>query len=302
MDLRRFQYFLAVANDLHFGRAAARLGITQPALSQQVHRLEMELGATLVERTSRTSSLTRVGTLVLDPLRRCVAAYDEALKIAQQAEPDTERLRIGFPRGESSVMLAPFLRRIAHGFPSTRIEVSAMPCGQQSEALLEGSLDVGLMHLPVLEAGLAPIVVRRDRLVVALPRNHPFARGSRIEVRHLEEEPFIGVRLRCPAYTHALSSLTRDKGFVPRFEYETNGIEATLEMVASRLGVAIVPGSAAYQHAGVVTRSVAPESRELSLAFVFPQQASSSLVKRLYSTIRTAAHQETGGRAAPALP
>jgi len=288
MDLRRLQYFLAVAEDLHFGRAATRLGITQPALSQQIRRLELELGATLVDRTSRTNSLTRAGMLVLDPLQRCLAAYDEARSLAQSSEDTADRLRIGFPRGESSVMLAPFLRRIAHRFPNTRIEVFDMPCERQANALLDSSLDVGLMHLPVLEPALTPVVIRRDRLVVALPRNHPYAKDSLIEVQQLAEEPFIGVRLRCPAYAHALSLLARDKGFAPRIEYETSGIEPTLEMVASHLGLAIVPGSAVRPRDDVAIRGLASENRELSLAFVFHREKSSMLIKQFCSMVRTA--------------
>ncbi|MFJ8473590.1 LysR family transcriptional regulator [Kitasatospora sp. NPDC094011] len=292
MDLRRLRYFLAVAEDLHFGRAAERLGITQPALSQQVNKLEAEFGATLIERTSRTVSLTDAGQDVLEPLRRCVAAYEEARTVTHRTPPgDGALLRIGFPLGESSAVLTPFLRRIAHCSPGIRIELTDVPCDRQATAIREGALDVGFMHLPILEPNLAPLVVRRDRLVVAMPGNHPCARERSVDIRRLEEEPFIGVRLQCPAYADAVGRLARHGGFTPRVDIETDGIATTMSMVADRLGVAIVPGAGIGKHPGVAVRDISPVTHGLDLAFVLHRGQSSPFVRRLHRVVQEASRE-----------
>nr|WP_237557745.1 LysR substrate-binding domain-containing protein [Streptomyces sp. SID5470] len=297
MDLRRLRYFLAVAEDLHFGHAAERLGITQPALSQQVSKLEMELGATLIERTSRTVSLTEAGRDVLGPLRRCVAAYEEARVVARRAPSSGGGvLRIGFPRGESSTVLTPFLRRIAHGAPGIRMELTDVPCERQAVAVREGELDVGFMHLPILEPNLTPLVIRRDRLVVVMPGNHPCAKDRFVDIRSLEEEPFIGVRLRCPAYTDALGTLARHGGFRPRIEIETNGIEATVSMVADRLGVAIVPGAGVQRHPGVAIRDISPAPHRLDLAFVLHQDQRSPVLRTMRRVVQEASREKALAR------
>lgn len=283
MDLRRLEYFLVLADNLHFGRSAARLGITQPALSQQVNRLEEEFGTALLERSSRAVALTPAGSAVIAPLRRCVSAYEEARFAARTAGGEhASRLRIGFPGSEVGLMLPPLLRKMSECLPDTRIEILETSCEHQAAELRRDGIDVGFMHLPVLDADVGAVAVRRDELVAILPRNHPSARSERVDIRGLAEEPFIDFRLRCPAYRLAFSRTVHKSGFTPRIEYASTQLSSTLDMVGSRLGVAIVPASTVPRTSQeVVARRLEPLGETLNVAFVWQVGKGAPYLRRL---------------------
>jgi DNA-binding transcriptional LysR family regulator len=296
MDLRRVRYFVAVAESLHFGQAAAKLGITQPGLSQQVQRLEHELGVVLLERSSRRTALTEAGTALLDPLQRCLAAYDEAVGLARTSseQPGHEPLRIGIPCLEASAFLQPMLRRVVHRFPDTRIELAESSCGREPTMIHEGAVDAGFVHLPIELSELGTLVVHRDELVVLLPRNHPCVHDERVDLRKLADEPFIEFKARCPAYTLELKRVIRRSGIVPQIEYGSSGLTGVFEMVAMRLGIAIVPGSAVTGDiTGVVARRLTPASKELDLAFVWSRSRASGAVHRLRQLMDELVHQHS---------
>jgi DNA-binding transcriptional LysR family regulator len=272
MDMRRMQYFLTLAEHRHFGRAATSLGISQPALSQQLRRLEAEFGALLVERTSRSIALTAAGLAILAPIRSCLAAYEEAVLAARAAgDQPTGRLGIGFPGAEVDWALLPaLLRRMAEIMPDTRLEVVEASCEQQAAGLRQREIDVGFMHLPVGTDGLASMRLRQDELMVLLPRNHPSAGAGPVQLGLLADEPFIDFQVHCPAYAQALSSLVHRSGVTPRMEYGSTGLATTIEMVASRLGLAIAAGSPVKQlHEDIVVRPLWPAGRPLDMAFVW---------------------------------
>jgi DNA-binding transcriptional LysR family regulator len=272
MDMRRMEYFLTLAEHRHFGRAATCLGISQPALSQQLRRLEAEFGTVLVERTSRTVALTAAGLAILAPIRRCLAAYQEAVLAAGAAcDEPAGRLRIGFPGAEVDWALLPaLLRRMAELMPDTRLEVVEGSCEQQAAGLRQRDIDAGFVHVPVGEEGLASMRLRQDELMVLLPRNHPFAGAGPVRLGLLADEPFIDFQVHCPAYAQALSSLVHRSGITPRMEYGSTGLATTIEMVASRLGLAIAAGSPVKQlHEDIVVRPLWPAGRPLDMAFVW---------------------------------
>jgi DNA-binding transcriptional LysR family regulator len=272
MDMRRMRYFLTLAEHRHFGRAATCLGISQPALSQQVRRLEEEFGAVLIERTSRSIALTAAGSAILAPIRSCLASYEEAVLAARAADDESAgRLRIGFPGAEVDWTLLPaLLRRMSELLPDTRLEVVEASCEQQAAELRQQRIDAGFMHLPVGEDGLAAMRLRQDELVVLLPRNHPFAGTDPVPLGLLADEPFIDFQVHCHAYAQALSSLVHSSGITPRMEYGSTGLGTTIEMVASRLGVAIAASSAVQQpHEEIVVRALRPAGRALDIAFVW---------------------------------
>jgi DNA-binding transcriptional LysR family regulator len=303
MDMRRMEYFLTLAEHRHFGRAATCLGISQPALSQQLRRLEAEFGAVLVERTSRSIALTAAGLAVLAPIRSCLAAYEEAVLAARAAvDEPTDRLRIGFPGAEVDWALLPaLLRRMAELMPDTRLEVVEASCEQQAADLRQRNIDVGFMHLPVGEEGLASMRLRQDELMVLLPRNHPSAVAGPVLLRLLADEPFIDFQVHCPAYAQALSSLVHRSGITPRMEYGSTGLATTIEMVASRLGLAIAVGSPVKQlHEDIVVRPLWPAGHPLNMAFVWRLGDSSSGLRAMRRLV--AGHGELDGpRPAPAL-
>lgn len=294
MDLRRFRYFVALADSLHFGQAAARLGITQPALSQQLQRLEQDLGVTLLARTSRQTVLTKAGTAVLPPLRRCLAAYDEVIEMARSVreEPSRNQLRIGIPCLEADAILEPLLRNVVRRFPDTRIELTESSCECEPAAIHEGRVDAGFVHLPIEGPDLSTMVVRRDELVVLLPRNHPFARDERVDIQKLEDEPFIEFQAHCPAYTQELRRLIRRGGLVSQIEYGSTMLAGIIEMVAQRLGVAIVPGSGVPREtSSVIAKRLSPATKELDLAFVWRSDRVSPAIHRLRNLMDDMVHE-----------
>jgi DNA-binding transcriptional LysR family regulator len=284
MDMRRMRYFLTLAEHRHFGRAAGSLGISQPALSQQVRRLEEEFSAVLIERSSRNVELTAAGAAIVTPVRKCLAAYDEAVLAAHKAGEQTAgRLRIGFPGAEVGWALLPsLLRKISERLPEAKLEVVEASCGQQASDLMNERIDAGFMHLPVADDGLAALRVRQDELVVLLPRNHPSAAPDCVPLGCLADEPFIDFRVHCTAYSQALSSLIHRSGISPRIEYGSTGLATTLEMVASRLGVAIALGSAVHQvQDQVIVRRLRPSGKSLDIAFVWRPSNNSAELRKL---------------------
>jgi DNA-binding transcriptional LysR family regulator len=299
MDLRRLRYFMAVAESLHFGKAAVQVGISQPALSQQIQRLEQELGVTLLTRTSRTTALTQAGLIVLDPLRRCLASYDEAIRAARAAreEPRQAQLRLAVPSLEAGIIFEPLLRRIVRQFPDTKIELTEFSCENQPAAIRDGEADAGFVHLPMTGSDLASMVVRRDELVVLLPHNHPFAADDRIDIRKLEDEPFIEFRTQCPVYTNETKRLLRRSGFVPQIEYVSNALAGIIEMVSMRLGISIVPGSSiSREPSGIIARRLDPASKPLDLAFVWRHDRTSAAIHQLHRLIDEMAHERGSTR------
>lgn len=288
MDLRRLQYFLTLSEHLHFGQTAARLGISQPALSQHVQRLEEEFGTSLLERTSRAVTLTPAGAAVIGPLRQCLSAYDEARTAAREADRDpVHPLRIGFPGSEVGLVLAPLLRKVSEYLPYTRVEVVETCCERQTADLSRGRVDVGFMHLPVLDSGVSVLPVRQDEFVVLLPRGHPSGGAERVSLRSLAEEPFIDFRPRCPAYVLALSRLLQRAGFSPQTEYGSAQVSTTLDMVASRLGVAVVPSSTVPRTSDAVTaRPLEPAGEALQVAFVWQTGSPAPHIPRIQQLMR----------------
>jgi DNA-binding transcriptional LysR family regulator len=292
-----------VAESLHFGKAAERLGISQPALSQQVQRLEQEFGVILLRRTSRTTSLTPAGHSLLEPLRRCLAAYDEAINLAKLASMETgqDHLRIGVPSLEAGIILEPLLRRVVHLFPDTRLELTECSCEQEPAAIREERLDAGFVHLPSTGVDLGHMVVRKDELVVLLPRNHPFGDTERIDIRKIEDEPFIEFRAQCPAYSNEIRRLVHSSGFVPQVEYVSTGLAGLVEMVSLRLGIAIVPGSSiSRKPSGVIARRLCPASKTLDLAFVWRHERATTSMVQLLGLIEDMAHEHNHDREAVA--
>jgi DNA-binding transcriptional LysR family regulator len=305
VDLRRLRYFVAVAESLHFGQAAIRLGITQPALSQQVQRLEQELGVTLLARTSRRITLTEAGLTVLDPLRRCLAAYEEAIHNASMASRESrqEQLRIGIPCLEAGVILEPMLRNVVHRFPDTRVALTELTCEHEATAVQDRQIDVGFVHLPVDGPDLTSMVVHRDELMVLLPHNHPCAKDERVDLRELEDEPFIEFQAHCPAYQHELKQVFRRSGFTPHIEYSSTGLTGIVQMVGLRLGVAVVPGSSFTRDSGkTVARRLNPGTKKLDLALVWRRDTTSSAVARMQQMVTEMARVSDSPPLPPTTP
>jgi DNA-binding transcriptional LysR family regulator len=275
LELRQLRYFVALAEELHFGRAAERLHIVQPALSMQIGGLERQLGVRLFDRTKRKVDLTDAGALFLNEVRLTLQQAERAEMVARQAGRG-ERGRIAVGYGGSVVFssaMSALLFAFRQAYPEVELQLSEMPTAEQLAALVEGKLDIGFVRPPFAgpATGLSVLTLAREKLVVALHPDNPLAALERIPVRALADEPFISYSTA--AGTGLLSHLVavcRRGGFEPRIAQTVPQIATVVSLVAAGLGVSLVPDSLRQMPAAAVAyRDLADveEWSELSLAY-----------------------------------
>jgi DNA-binding transcriptional LysR family regulator len=244
MDLRHLRYFVAVAEERHFGRAAERLHMAQPPLSQQIRQLESELGVELLRRTTRRVELTEAGRAYLDRARAILAEVDAAAHLARRvASGSVGHLTIGCVGSATYSLLPALSRTLSTELPGVDFFFRGeMLVPDLVEALRSGTIDVALLRPPIADRSLAVHTLRRDRLVVAVPVDHPLARRSRLRTADLAEVELIvhSADRRSVMYDVVLRVL-RDAGVEPRIRHEVGETSTLLTLVAGGLGVAIVP-------------------------------------------------------------
>ena len=262
MELRHLRYFIAVAEELHFGRAAQVLGISQPPLSQQIQALEQEVGARLFERTNRRVELSEAGRLFLHEARLVLAQVDKAADVARRAQlGELGELKIGFTSSapfNSSIPQAIFAFRQA--FPAVHLHLQEMSSTQVAESLVDESIQVGLMRPLPLPDSLSMVELMREPLVAVLNADHPLVHGSErgLHLAQLAQEPFVFFPRSYGSGLYAqLLNLARDAGFSPHFAQEAGEAMTIIGLVAAGLGVSVLPAS--YQRIridGVVYRTL----------------------------------------------
>src|ERR1019366_3130956 len=250
MELRHLRYFLAVAEELHFHRAATRLHISQPPLSQQIRALERELGVTLLERNRRRVGLTAAGEAFRDDTRAILAAVERATERAQNvARGSLGTLSVGFV---GSAMFSPTLPDILREFRATRPDVELvlreLPTTAQLHALVGGELDVGVIRGPVAESEIDPqlelMTIQRERLVAALPAVHRLATRRRLRAEDLRGETFVILaRREAPGLYAGLALAMGEAGGLPEDVLEVAEMQTIISLVAGGFGVSLVPTS-----------------------------------------------------------
>jgi DNA-binding transcriptional LysR family regulator len=245
MELRHLRYFVAVAEELHFGRAAARLRVAQPALSQQIKQLELELGATLLARTKRRVSLTEPGRLFLPEARRTLAHAAAAIDVARRAAAgEAGRLRIGYVDVALWGALPDVLRAYRERHPGVAVTLHERLPHQQLAMLRTGSLDLAIGPPP--PAGTVETApVSDDPVMVALPAAHPLGAHDTIDLAELAAEPWVMVPTRVPTRLGTLvTAACAAAGFTPRVAQEARQLDALVALVSAGLGVTLVPSAA----------------------------------------------------------
>ncbi|GHH83904.1 LysR family transcriptional regulator [Streptomyces sulfonofaciens] len=244
MDLRHLRYFVAVAEELHFGRAAERLNMAQPPLSQQIRQLEGELGVELLRRTTRRVELTEAGRAYLDRARSILTDVDEAAHLARRvATGSVGRLTIGCVGSATYSLLSTLSRRLSDELPGVDFFFRGeMLVPDQVEALHAGTIDIALLRPPVADHSLVVHTLRRDRLVVAVPADHPLAGRPRLQAADLAQSDLIvhSADRRSVMYDVVLRVL-RGAGVEPHVRHEVGETSTLVTLVAGGLGVAIVP-------------------------------------------------------------
>ena len=191
-ELRLIRYFVAVAEELHFGRAAHRLRMAQPGLSQQIRSLELQLGVRLLERTSRQVRLTPAGTLLLAEGRRLLAQAERtADQVRRAGLGEVGRITVAAIGSATYDILPRLLREHRKRFPDVEVTLREMSTPAQVQALRNGEIDVGLLRVPADTTGLVVHTVREDRMALMIPEQHPLARKKRLTLRLLAAEPLI---------------------------------------------------------------------------------------------------------------
>ncbi|MFD2640613.1 LysR family transcriptional regulator [Pseudomonas japonica] len=248
MELRHLRYFIAVAEELHFGRAAQALGISQPPLSQQIQALEQELGARLFERTNRRVELSEAGRLFLEEARQVLAQVDKAADVARRAQlGELGEMKIGFTSSapfNSSIPKAIYSFR--QRFPAVHLNLKEMSSRDVAEALLDERIEVGLMRPLPLPDSLVATELFREPLVAVLNADHPLARGTEqdLHLAALANEPFVFFPRSYGSGLHAqLLSLARQAGFTPHFAQEAAEVMTIIGLVSAGLGVSVLPAS-----------------------------------------------------------
>ncbi|MCW5834377.1 MAG: LysR family transcriptional regulator [Labilithrix sp.] len=297
MELRHLRYFVAVAEELHFGRAAEKMKIAQPPLSRQIQALEGELEVALFDRSRRKVELTVAGATLLEHARRVFEAVELAKRETGRAgRGERGRIAIGYPSSLAYSGLPELLRTFRARFPDVEVALSELGPQAQIDALRAGRLDVGFVRAPLEEPGLASLLVRREPLVVALPAEHPAAVRARIPLSVLAEEPFVSFpRSRAPALFDQLMRLCHDAGFTPRIVQEAPQLDL-VSLVSAGFGVAIVPSSVRHvRRAGVAYRWIVGRPKT-DLRVAWKKENVSPVVRGLVEVVRRFGVQR--GRAA----
>jgi len=236
LDLRKLRYFVAVADTLHFGRAAEQLHIAQPVLSRQIRALEQDLGTALFTRDSHGVTLTDAGTQLLTDAALLLASADAARRRVTAAARGDQRLMVGFRTG---IAVAPAVQQFATRHPDVRVDVQRIEADEQAGMLLDGRIDIGYVRLPIDEAGLRVVPLYSEPRVVVLPAGHRLAGKEEVTEADLAGEPLLW---------HADASTQPTRRPHLNAGYLVRGVDETLEHVAAGRGISFLARSATVFH------------------------------------------------------
>jgi DNA-binding transcriptional LysR family regulator len=293
MELRHLRYFVAVAEELHFGRAAQKLHLSQPPLSMQIKALEAEVGGALLLRTQRRVQLTAAGEVFLKEAREILARVHAAVEAARRAaRGETGELTVGFVSIADYNILPHALRQFRIGNPDIRLVLREATTDVQMRELGEGRMDVGFVVLPVEDERIRALPLLREPLVAALPERHPLARGrGALALHRLADSPFILIpRHMAPRLHDDMLQFCRQAGFSPRVEQEAVQMQTIVSLVSAGLGVALIPESMRHLgRTGVVYRQLRERSPLTEIALAWRARDSRPALGRFVDAVRAVA-------------
>lgn len=272
MELRHLRYFIAVAEQLHFSKAAEQLHIAQPPLSQQIRQLEQEIGVPLFNRTRRSVTLTTAGEAFLEEARKTLAQAERAIQVAHQAhQGEIGHLEIGFVSSATAEAIPELIQRFHRQVPRVAIGLHGMFTLEVVQALHTNTIQAGLLHPPIADEELTLQPICDEPLLAALPEQHPLARQPQITITQLKDEGFLTYpRAWNPGTYDQATAYCQQAGFTMRVAQETNSMQTTLGLVAAELGVALVPSSCRQlRTAGVVYRPLEGKPPTMTLALAW---------------------------------
>lgn len=287
MELRHLRYFMAVAETCHFSRAAERLHIAQPALSQAIRQLESELGTPLFERTTRQVSLTPAGEFFLAEARRIFDTVDSGVRgVKKIADGHLGLVRLGLTGTATFSHLPRIARAVKDGLPGIELEIHTdLLNPAQCDALRGGALDLGVLRPPAVGEGIELRTLDTEPLVLALPERHPFAGQAVVPAPRLRGEDFIMYATPGSGVNDAVMRVCRAAGFTPHRTHAAQSTAVLLALVAAGLGVAIVPaGVRSIPLAGVAFRDLL-DAGTIDLALAWRSEDSNPAVAAVVATI-----------------
>ncbi|MBP3935435.1 LysR family transcriptional regulator [Pseudomonas fragi] len=246
MEIKHLRSFVTLAEELHFGRAAQRLSIVQPALSMQIKMLEEELGVRLFERNRHSVALTEVGTLFLPEARATLYQSAHAADVARACgRGEIGRVRFGFVSSVLPQLLPRLIRSLHARFPRIELELKDMPGPDQAVALKNGQLDFGLMRLPATIPGIQTREVLQESFIVALPGDHPLVACTSLHPTDLSQLPvFILARRYAPGFYDEVMQALTHRGAHLQNATELGEFTTMLALVSAGLGVGLLPANA----------------------------------------------------------
>jgi DNA-binding transcriptional LysR family regulator len=290
VELRHLRYFLAVAEELHFGKAAEKLHIAQPPLSQQIRQLETELGFQLFYRTKRSVRLTEAGEIFLKETQKIFQQLEEAIEKGKQtSRGERGQIAIGFVSSAVYKIIPPILRMFRTLVPGVHLELHELTSDRQIQWLQEGKLDVGFVRPPFKEEEFNVAAIFQESLIVALPEFHPLANLDSISLSLLAHESFIIFpRPVAPELFDRIISLCQQANFSPKIVQEAIQMQTIVSLVAAEMGVAIVPASIEnLQRTGVVYKPLKEQTPQSAIALIHRrEQQSATIIKFIEVVLR----------------
>lgn len=258
MEFRHLRYFLVLADELHFGRAARRLSISQPPLSLNIQQLEASVGARLFERDSKGVRLTAAGRAFRESATALLAQAEEARLLARQIEAGAVgRLRVGFVGSMLYRGLPQKLQQFETDQPGIQIALTELNSQEQIEALLHGQLDVGFIHTSRVPDELAAQLIHSEPFVCCMPADHRLATRRTVALTELRGEPFVLFsRKASPDYYARIVDMCAAEGFYPQIRHEVRHWLSVVSLVSQGMGVAVVP--AALRHSALAGAAFRP--------------------------------------------
>jgi DNA-binding transcriptional LysR family regulator len=292
MELRHLRYFVVVAEELHFRRAAERLHMSQPPLSQQIRALEQEIGATLFERNQRKVELTAAGEAFFERAREILDAVEDAARQARRVQRgEVGRLAVGFVGSAMYSFVPELLREFRSHAPDITLRLHELGTSEQLRQLEDGRLDVGFVRVPRTRPELTFETLLEEPVVAALPDAHPLATHPLLRLADLEGEPLVLLtRAGAPGLREALAEAIDRLGGEERVVQEAAEMQTVVGLVAAGVGVSLVPESVrALARAGVTYRPLDGYAPKVRLAVAWRVADDSPVLAAFLEMARAAA-------------
>jgi DNA-binding transcriptional LysR family regulator len=287
VELRHLKYFLALADELHFGKAAEKLFIAQPPLSRQIMELEAGLGVKLFNRNKRNVELTPAGQYLMKEAKNVLYQVDNIKEQIKSIGAGLNgQLKIGYVGAAMHSVLPEILSRVNKNYPEIKTTLYELSNEEQKNAVLSGQIDVGFVRVPILHDRLISEKIFEETFSIVISMNHPLAVRKRIKLIDLAEEQFISFSSVCGrGMTDSIMSICHKAGFTPKISHETSQINTIIRLVESGIGYSIVPTSTKDSYKLNIKFIELKKFPERALMFLLYTKESCSFIKNLIKCI-----------------